>query len=196
MGLITELKQRKVFKVGGAYLVVAWLAVQAVSIGFPAFDAPPWALRVFILIALLGFPIALVMAWVFDITPEGVKLDATTSGSKRLFVAAGLLIVLALGWYFYGQPSFRRGDVATPVAAEQHSIAVLPFFNMSGKPDEDYFSDGMTEELLNVLAKVPQLKVVARTSVFEFKGKGGDVRYIGRKLGVAYIVEGSVRRDG
>jgi TolB-like protein len=192
----SELKRRKVFKVGAAYLIVAWLAVQAASIGFPAFDAPPWALRIFILIALLGFPIAVVMAWVFDMTPEGVKLDAQTSGSKRLFAVAALLIVLALGWYFYGQPSFRKGDVNTPAVADRNSIAVLPFTNISGKPDEDYFSDGMTEELLNVLAKVPQLKVVARTSVFQFKGKGGDIREIGRKLGVTNVVEGSVRRDG
>jgi TolB-like protein len=192
----TELKRRKVFKVGAAYLVVAWLAVQAASIGFPAFDAPPWALRIFILIALLGFPIAVVMAWVFDVTSEGVKLEAGKSGSKLLFAAAALLIVLALFWYFYGQPSFRKGDVTTPAVADRNSIAVLPFTNISGKADEDYFSDGMTEELLNVLAKVPQLKVVARTSVFQFKDKGGDVREIGRKLGVMNIVEGSVRRDG
>jgi adenylate cyclase len=137
-----------------------------------------------------------VMAWVFDVTPEGVKLDADTSGSKRLFAAAALLVLLALGWYFYGQPSFRKGDAVTPIVTDQNSIAVLPFANMSGKADEDYFSDGMTEELLNVLAKVPQLKVVARTSVFQFKGKGGDIREIGRKLGVTNIVEGSVRRDG
>jgi adenylate cyclase len=167
-----ELKRRKVFKVGAAYLIVAWLAVQAASIGFPAFEAPPWALRVFILIALLGFPISVVMAWVFDVTPAGVKLDAGASGSKGLFAAAVLLIALALGWYFYGQPSFRKGDVATPTVADPNSIAVLPFANMSGKTEEDYFSDGMTEELLNVLAKVPQLKVVARTSVFQFKDKG------------------------
>jgi TolB-like protein/tetratricopeptide (TPR) repeat protein len=196
MGLFDELKRRKVFKVGAAYLVVAWLVVQAASIGFPAFDAPPWALRIFILISLLGFPIAVVMAWVFDITPEGVRLDANTSGNKRLFAAAALLVVLALGWYFYGQPSFRKGDLDTPATANRNSIAVLPFANMSGKSDQDYFSDGMTEELLNVLAKVPQLKVVARTSVFQFKGKGGDIRDIGRKLGVTNVVEGSVRRDG
>ena len=191
-----ELKRRKVFKVGAAYLVVAWLVVQAASIGFPAFDAPPWVLRVFILAALLGFPIAVVMAWMFDITPGGVRLDTSTSGSNRLFALAALLVVLALGWYFYGQPSFRKGDAATPIKADQNSIAVLPFVNMSGKADEDYFSDGMTEELLNVLAKVPQLKVVARTSVFQFKDKGGDIREIGRKLGVTNIVEGSMRRDG
>src|SRR5216110_1897105 len=88
-----ELKRRKVFKVGAAYLIVAWLAVQAASIGFPAFDAPPWALRIFILIALLGFPISVVMAWVFDITREGVKLDSHTSGSTRLFAVAALLVV-------------------------------------------------------------------------------------------------------
>jgi adenylate cyclase len=191
-----ELKRRKVFKVGAAYLIMAWLAVQAASIGFPAFEAPSWALRIFILIALMGFPIAVVMAWAFDVTREGVKLDAGASGSKGLFAAAALLIVLALGWYFYGQPSFRKGDVATPTIADKNSIAVLPFANVSGKADEDYFSDGMTEELLNVLAKVPQLKVVARTSVFQFKEKGGDIREIGHKLGVANIVEGSVRRDG
>src|SRR5438552_9450369 len=192
----SELKRRKVFKVGAAYLIVAWLAVQAASIGFPAFDAPPWALRIFILIALLGFPIAVVMAWVFDITREGVKLDSQTRGRKGLFGVAALLIVLALDLYFYGQPSFRKRDMTTPAVADRNSIAVLPFANMSGKADQDYFSDGMTEELLNVLAKVPQLKVVARTSVFQFKAKGGDIREIGRKLGVTNIVEGSVRRDG
>ncbi len=196
MSLVDELKRRKVFKVGAGYLVVAWLAVQAASIAFPTFEAPLWALRVFILVALLGFPIVLVLTWMIDLTPDGVKLDPDVSGSKRVLAGAALLVVLALGWYFYGQPSFRKGDAATPVVASQNSIAVLPFANMSGKADQDYFSDGMTEELLNVLAKVPQLKVVARTSVFQFKNQGGDVREIGRKLGVSHIVEGSVRRDG
>lgn len=199
MSLIDELKRRKVFKVGAAYVVVAWLAIQAVSIGFPAFDAPPWVLRVFILVALLGFPLSVVMAWVFDVSSAGVKLDPATGGSKRVYAIAATLVVIALGWYFYGQPSFRKGDADTPVslkASNPYTLAVLPFDNMSGDPKQDYFSDGMTEELLDVLAKVPQLKVVARTSVFVFKGKGGDVREIGRKLGVANIVEGSVRRDG
>ncbi len=196
MSLLDELKRRKVLKVGAAYLVVAWLAVQAASIGFPAFDAPPWALRIFILVVLLGFPIALVLTWVIDLTPDGLKIDSGTAGRKRVFAAAAVLIVLALGWYFHGQPSFRKGDAATPAVADRNSIAVLPFANMSGKPDQDYFADGMTEELLNVLAKLPQLQVVARTSVFQFKGQGGDVREIGRKLGVSHIVEGSVRRDG
>jgi len=194
MSLIAELTRRKVLKVGGAYLVVAWLAVQAVSIGFPAFDAPPWALRVFILMAMLGFPIALVFAWAFDMTPDGVKSEgSSTRATVGVYVAAAALAGLALGWYFKGQPSYRVGDVP---ASTSPSVAVLPFANMSGKADEEYFSDGMTEELLNVLAKIPKLNVAARTSVFEFKGKGGDVREIGRKLGVSHIVEGSIRRDG
>ena len=193
MSLIAELKRRNVFKVGAAYLVVAWLAVQAVSIGFPAFDAPPWVLRVFILVAMLGFPIALVFAWAFDRTPDGVKIEVRTRANVGVYLGAAALVALALGWYFKGQPSYRAGDIP---ASSGPSVAVLPFANMSGKADEDYFSDGMTEELLNVLAKIPKLNVAARTSVFEFKGKGGDVREIGRKLGVTYIVEGSVRRDG
>ena len=197
MSLIAELKRRKVFKVGAAYLVVAWLAVQAMSIGFPAFDAPPWALRIFILISLLGFPIAVVMAWVFDVTPEGVKFDADASDSKRLFAVSGLLIVLAVGWYFYGQPSFRRGDAATPTAAApRKSIAVLAFLDYSPKHDQEYFSDGMSEEILNALAQVKDLKVAGRTSSFFYKGRNEDLRTIGKALGVANILEGSVRKQG
>ena len=204
MSLISELRRRKVFRVAAGYLVVAWLAIQAASIGFPAFDAPPWALRVFILVAFLGFPLALVMTWLFDFTPEGLRADASRVGTKRLAAVAAVLAALAVVWYFYGQPALRKGDAvtsqvtATPAApaAAPNSIAVLPFVNMSGEADQEYFSDGMTEELLNVLARMPNLKVTARTSVFEFKGKGGDVREIGRKLGVSHVVEGSVRRDG
>ena len=204
MSLLAELKRRKVFKVGAAYLVVAWLAVQAASIALPTFEAPLWALRIFILIALLGFPIAVVMAWVFDITPEGIKLDASASGSKRLFAVAILLIALALGWYFYGQPSFRRGDmttaahapVTTAVAIPRKSIAVLPFTDLSPGHDQEYFSDGMAEEILDELAQVQDLKVAARTSSFSFKGKNEKIQAIGEALGVANVLEGSVRTQG
>ena len=203
MSLIAELKRRKVFKVGAAYLVVAWLAVQAASIGFPAFDAPPWALRIFILVSLLGFPLALVLAWVLDATPEGLKLETSTSGSKRLFAAAALLIVLALGWYFYGQPSLRKDDVAAAAQAPTSatnttpakSIAVLAFTDLSPGHDQGYFSDGMSEEILNALAKVKDLKVAGRTSSFSFKGKNEDLRGIGKTLGVANVLEGSVRKQ-
>ena len=180
MSLISELKRRKVFKVGAAYLVVAWLAVQAASIAFPTFEAPLWALRVFILVTLLGFPLALVMAWIFDVTPEGLRLDTAVSGSKRVFAVAALLMVLALGWYFRGQPAFRQEPAPAPAAAasiaaaspkvDATSIAVLPFVDMSQAKDQEYFSDGLSEELLNLLAQLPQLRVIARTSSFSFKG--------------------------
>jgi TolB-like protein len=201
MSLIAELQRRKVFKVGAAYLVVAWLAVQAASIGFPAFDAPPWALRVFILVCLLGFPLALVMAWIFDATPDGVKFDAGTPGSSRVFTAATVLIVLALGWYFYGQPSFRKGDATTPAAypaaaAPKNSIAVMAFDDLSPAHDQEYFSDGMSEEILNALARVKGLKVIGRSSSFQYKGKNIDARQVGQALDVAHLLQGSVRRQG
>jgi TolB-like protein len=208
---LSELTRRKVFKVGAAYIIVAWLAVQVASIAFPAFDAPAWVLRIFILVSLLGFPISLVFAWAFELTPDGLKTDTSSTGSKYVLVFIVALVLLAFAWYFKGQPTYRsdtdselmvskqtaseKSEQKTVVVASKNSIAVLPFANMSGK-DEDYFSDGMTEELLNVLAKIPQLKVVARTSVFEFKDKGGDIRDIGQKLNVAHIIEGSIRRDG
>src|SRR5688572_24489726 len=147
MSLIDELKRRKVFKVGAAYLVVAWLAVQGASIGFPAFDAPPWVLRVFILVALLGFPVTLVMAWVFDATPEGVTFDPVRTGSKRVIAVAVALAALALGWFFYGQASVRPGEhvvanaaPAAPVApaVNPKSIAVLAFTDLSPGKDQEY----------------------------------------------------------
>ena len=190
MSLFAELRQRKVFKVGGAYLVVAWLAIQAASIAFPTFDAPAWALRVFILVVLLGFPLALVLAWVFDITPEGVKASPSPVGNKRIYAAAGVLVVLALLWYYVGAPAFRAGDV------DAHAIAVLPFENMSGEKDNEYFSDGISEEILNVLAQTPGLKVAARTSSFSFKGKSMDVPAIAHALKVRMVLEGSVRKQG
>jgi TolB-like protein len=210
MSLLAELQRRKVFKVGAAYLVVAWLAVQAASIAFPTFEAPPWALRVFILLCLLGFPLALVMAWIFDATPEGVKVDARGTGTKRVFGSAAVLVVLALGWYFYGQPAFRRAETAKAAAiaasvaaaapavatAPEKSIAVLPFVDMSENHDQEYFSDGIAEELLNRLAQFPDLSVAARTSAFQFKGKNLDVADIGRQLRVAHVLEGSVRKSG
>src|SRR5688500_11613555 len=115
MSLLAELKRRKVFKVGAAYLVVAWLAVQAASIGFPAFEAPPWALRIFILVALLGFPLAVVLAWVLESTEEGVRLDPVRKGTKRVTAVAVALAALAIVWYLKGQPAFRPGDA--PVGA-------------------------------------------------------------------------------
>jgi TolB-like protein/Flp pilus assembly protein TadD len=190
MSLFDELKRRRVFRVAAAYVVVAWLAVQAASIGFPAFDAPPWAMRIFILVVALGFPLALVLAWAFEITPEGVRLESAAVGNKRVYAAAGILAALAIAWYVAQRPASHTGE------ADAHSIAVLPFVNMSNDPAQEFFSDGIAEELLNQLAQFPDLMVAARTSAFQFKGKNLDVADIGRKLNVAHVLEGSVRKDG
>jgi TolB-like protein/Tfp pilus assembly protein PilF len=214
MSFFDELKRRKVFKIGVGYLVVAWLVVQVASIAFPAFDAPTWALRIFILVLLLGFPISLLFAWAFEVTPEGVRPDRSEAGNKRLVLVAVALVALAFAWYFKGQPTVRdaigeRKSVAANApaaavpapaaalpAADPLSIAVLPFVDMSQAHDQEYFSDGLSEELLNLLAQLPQLKVIARTSSFSFKGKEVDVATIARQLHVAQVLEGSVRKSG
>ncbi len=200
MTLVTELKRRKVFKVAAAYLVVGWLLIQVAATVAPQLNLPEWAPRLITFTILLGFPIVLVMAWIFDVTPEGIKVDASRAGSKRMFVVAAVMTALSLGWYFHrqAQPTAVAAApraAATPTASER-SIAVMPFLNMSSDKDQDYFSDGMTEEILNALAKVPKLEVTARTSVFSLKGQNHDVRELGKMLGVAYLLEGSVRKAG
>jgi adenylate cyclase len=207
MSLFEELKRRKVFKVGVGYLVVAWLVVQVASIGFPAFDAPPWALRIFILVLLLGFPISLLFAWAFDVTPEGVRADRAERGNKRFILVTVVLIALAFAWYFKGQPSYRdvapaaKAAPAVAAAPAAHkfparSIAVLPFVNMSTDAENEFFSDGISEEILNSLARIDGMQVVGRTSSFQFKGKNADLRTVGEVLGVGAVLEGSVRREG
>ena len=213
MSLLAELKRRKVFKVGAAYLVVGWLVIEVAATILPQFNVPEWAPRLVTLLVALGLPIALVMAWVFDVTPNGVKVDASHSGSKRIFAIAGVLAVVALGWYFLGRPAFQSGDPATPTAVAakvtapeadaipgnsvpEKSIAVLAFADLSPQHDQDYFSDGIAEEILNALAQVKDLKVAGRTSSFSFKGKNEDLRVIGETLGVAHVLEGSVRKQG
>jgi TolB-like protein len=166
MRLLAELNRRNVLKVGAAYLVIAWLAVQVASIGLPAFDAPPWALRAFILLLLLGFPLAIAMAWALEMTPEGLRLDSARSGEQHALTTA-----------------------------KAKSIAVLPFADLSPGHDQEYFSDGMAEEILNALARVGDLKVSGRTSSFYFKGRNEELRKIGETLGVAHILEGSVRKQ-
>lgn len=191
MSFIAELRQRKVFRVAAAYLVVAWVAVQAASIALPAFDAPAWMLRVVILLFALGFPVVLLLSWALDLTPEGLQFEVRKAGNKRMAALAALLAGLALAWYFIGQPAVRRQQVAG-----ERSIAVLPFVNMSGDRANQYFSDGLAETTLDMLAQVPDLKVIARTSSFAFRDGGTDVREIGRRLGAAHLLEGSVQQAG
>jgi len=221
MRLIAELKRRNVFRMAGLYLVAAWLIVQVAETLLPLFGTPTWVLKALVLLLALGFVPMLVFAWVFELTPEGLKRDGevatpaalTPQSGQRLNGAIISLLVLALAFFAFERfvllpqrESAARTEAAPTAAqsrpqsprsdADPRSIAVLPFANISAAADNDYFSDGMTEELLNVLAGVPQLKVVARTSVFRFKDSAADVRAIGADLGVAHIVEGSVRRDG
>jgi TolB-like protein/Tfp pilus assembly protein PilF len=210
MSLVEELQRRKVLKVGGAYLVLAWLAVQVASIIFPTFDAPVSALRVFILILALGFPICVVMAWLIDATPEGLKLDPATKGNKRVFAIAAVIAALAVSWYFVGQPALRESPAAVtaattasaapadakPKGPPPRSIAVLPFVDMSQGKDQEYFSDGITEEILNALTRIEGLQVAGRTSSFHFKGRNESLQSIGSQLGVSHVLEGSVRKSG
>lgn len=205
MNLLAELKRRKVFKIGAAYVVVAWLVVQVASIAFPAFDAPAWVLRIFILIAFLGLPIALVFAWAFDFHPDGIQSETRSRSDKLIFLIAAMLVALAFVWYFKGQPANRAGELPPVVAApaskpaspvvNPQSVAVLPFVNMSGDKDNEFFSDGISEELLNALVRVDGLGVASRTSSFAFKGKNVAASEIARQLKVRYILEGSVRKQ-
>jgi TolB-like protein/Flp pilus assembly protein TadD len=190
MSFFAELKQRKVVRVTLVYLLVAWVAIQAASIALPAFDAPAWTLRVVILLFALGLPLVLLLTWALELTPEGVRVAAAGPGGMRMAVIAAVVAGLALGWYFL--PALRPGHKAVA----QRSIAVLPFVNMSGDKANDYFSDGLAETTLAMLAQVPDLKVIARTSSFAFKGKPEDVREIGRQLDAANLLEGSVQQAG
>ncbi len=189
MSLFSELKRRSVFKVGVAYLVVAWVVIQVADTVAPQLGLPEWAPRFITLLVLLGFPLAVVLAWIFDITPEGIRADATP-GNKGVFVVGTVVGLAVLGWYV---PQLLRAPGAT---ADTRSIAVLPFVNMSGDPDQEYFSDGISEEILNVLARAPELRVAARTSSFAFKGQNLELPDIARALQVGMVLEGSVRQQG
>lgn len=193
-----ELKRRNVYKVAIAYAVVAWLLIQAGSILFPTFEAPGWVMKVFVLVIALGFPIALVLAWAFELTPEGIaRTDEDAAVSRRRGSRVWIYVVLvgtalSIGLFFLG----RYTASAPGMAAGEKSIAVLPLVNQSGDPGQEYFSDGLTEELINGLGQIPGLRVIGRNSSFHLKGKAGDSRAVGQALGVAHLLEGSVRKMG
>jgi TolB-like protein/Flp pilus assembly protein TadD len=201
-----ELKRRNVYKVAVAYAVVAWLVIQAASIFLPAFNAPQWAMQIVILILVIGFPVALVFSWAFEITPEGIKLESEIEPNKsikqrtgRKIVAVTIaLAVVAAGLFVY-QLVRSKSDIAgspTTTAIANKSIAVLPFDNLSRDPDNAYFCEGVQDEILTRLAKVAELKVISRTSTEQFRSKPGNVGDIARQLGVAHILEGSVQKAG
>ena len=187
---LAEIRRRKVFRVAGAYLVVAWLIIQIADTVAPQLNLPDWAPRLITFALFLGFPLALVLAWAFDITPLGVRTDKKGAGGIGLYLIAAAIAIAATGWYL------NDGKPAVPVSDGSASIAVLPFVNMSGDPDNEYFSDGITEEILNVLAQLPSLKVASRTSSFAFKNQAREIPDIARELHVDLVLEGSVRRQG
>ena len=212
----SELKRRNVYKVAVAYLVVAWLIIQAASIFLPAFNAPQWAVQVVILILIVGFPIALVFSWAFEITPEGIKLESEIEGDKsiarrtgRKIVALTIVVaVIAAGLFVFqmlrSKPPrvVEGGAPATPAenglagarsSIPEKSIAVLPFDNLSRDPDNAYFVEGIQDEILTRLAKISDLKVIARSSTLRFKNRG-DLPQIAQQLGVAHLLEGSVQK--
>jgi TolB-like protein len=216
VSLISELRRRNVFRVGIAYLVVAWLLLQVVDVVAPMLELPDWALKFVLLLLVIGFPVALLLAWAFELTPEGIRREGEAppgAGRGRGFdviVFVGLIVALGwFGWSRMADDGVGSTDVLTaapaggdesaqsgPVDDQGTSIAVLPFVNMSPDPDQEYFSDGISEELLNVLSRVPGLRVASRTSAFAFKGENRNLMEIGEILEVDHILEGSVRKSG
>jgi serine/threonine-protein kinase len=196
-----ELKRRNVYKVAIAYAVIGWLVIQIASTILPTFHAPEWVVQSLIVIVALGFPIALVIAWAFELTPEGLKRTETADGAPQRSKSRAWIYVVALGatvslgLFFLVRFTANMKNAST-VSSENKSIAVLPLVNTSGDVANDYFSDGLSEELIAVLAKIPGLKIIGRSSSFLFKGKLEDSRTIGQKLGVANLLEGSVRKQG
>ena len=193
-----ELVRRRVLSVAAAYFIVGWLLIEIASVMFPTFEAPTWTLKVFSLIVVLGFPLALVFVWAFELTPNGIQRDRDHSPvhkvSRPAMLAAATAVLLLVG----GATAYVL-DIRLPgttIANVDPSVAVLPFVNLSDEPESDYFSDGLSEEVLNTLARIPGLRVPARTSSFAFRGRDEDIRVIGNSLNVATVLEGSVRRSG
>lgn len=211
--LIEELKRRNVFRVGLAYAVIAWLILQVSGLVVPYLGLPQWTMPFLIFILAIGFPLILVFAWAFELTPQGLKRstgvaeEASTlpTTAKRLNQLTTGVLCLAVAlllidrFFFTGKSnSSAQNETTTEESADKsyESIAVLPFVNMSDEKQQEYFSDGISEELLNLLAKVRELRVAARTSSFAFKGQNMDIKEIARQLDVDTVLEGSVRLSG
>ena len=193
-GFFEEVKRRKVYRVAAAYIIAAGGVIQLASAAFPAWELPNWALRLVIALLLLGFPIALVLAWAYDITAQGVRATPSPAvpGSHRrrniiMLVATGVIISAAAGFFLLPRVSAHKVD---------KSIAVLPFESLSDEKENAYFADGIQDDVLTNLSKIGDLKVISRTSVMPYRGKTSNLREIGKALGVGSILEGSVRRIG
>jgi TolB-like protein/Tfp pilus assembly protein PilF len=222
MSLFNELKRRNVIRMALLYVVAGWVVLQIADVLFDPLGLPDWTFRLVLGLLLLGFPFALIFAWVFEMTPQGLKrerdIDRSSAGIEhaghKMNILIAVLLVVAIAGLVIdrlipedgapvppaseatGAPAADAAAPATAPEAGEPSVAVLPFVNISGDPENEYFSDGLSEELLNTLVRVGGLKVTGRTSSFAFKGQSLDLREIGRQLNVANVLEGSVRKAG
>src|SRR5713226_8836480 len=194
-GFFEELQRRKVYRVAVAYIIAAGFIIQIGSAVFPAWELPNWTLRFVVVLLLIGFPIALILGWAYDVTPQGIRATPTTSapGTHRrrnliMLIATGVVVSAAAGFFLLPRASAHKID---------KSIAVLPFQNLSDEKENAYFADGMQDDILTNLSKIGDLKVISRMSVMSYRGDGvRNAREIGKALGVATLLEGSVRRAG
>jgi len=202
MSILRELQRRNVLRVAAGYVALSWLIVQVMDTLAEAFSFTGDHIRMAVIVLAVGFIPAMIISWAFELTPEGLKRDADVrhdtlaakASKQRLdrFVMAALALAVA---YFVIDELLiepRQG----PVTVSERSIAVLPFVNMSSDPEQEYFSDGISEELLNLLARIPELRVISRSSAFSYKGKDVNVPDVARELNVAHVLEGSVRKAG
>ncbi|MBT8448758.1 MAG: hypothetical protein KJO69_03660, partial [Gammaproteobacteria bacterium] len=212
--LISELKRRNVFKVAVGYSILGWVVLQVADVVVPVLELPEWTLKFVLFVGLLGFPFALFFAWAYELTPDGLKRDdevsteesITSETGKKINYAITALLVVAIGFLLWERQTPDNGTNDTVVAQQEldaatasettTSIAVMPFVNMSADPDQEYFSDGISEEILNVLAQVPKLHVTSRSSAFTFKNSNLKLSEIAKQLQVSNILEGSIRKSG
>src|SRR5215472_1007147 len=193
-GFFEEVKRRKVYRVAAAYIIAAGGIIQLASATFPAWELPNWSLRLVILLLLVGFPIALIFAWAFDITAQGIRATPQTTAPRTrrqrniiMLIATGVVISAATGFFLLPRVAAHKVD---------KSIAVLPFENLSDEKENAYFADGIQDDLLTNLSKIGDLRVISRTSVMQYRGRPSNLRDIGKALNVSNILEGSVRRSG
>src|SRR6266850_3896932 len=191
-GFFDEVKRRKVYRVAVAYVIAGGGIIQLASAAFPAWELPNWSLRLVIVLLLIGFPIALVLAWAYDITPQGIQGTPTTPGVHRrrnliLLIVAAVIISASAGFFLLPRAVRNKID---------KSVAVLPFQNLSSDPDNAYFADGIQDEVLTRLTKIGDLKVISRTSTQGYQSEPGNLAEIAKQLGVANILEGSVQKAG
>src|SRR6201997_4765309 len=190
-GFFEELQRRKVYRVAAAYIVAAGFLIQMASATFPAWELPNWSLRFVIVLLLIGFPIAVILAWAYDITAQGIQITPTTGAHRRrnliLLIATAVIVSAAAGFFLLPRVVREKVD---------KSVAVLPFQNLSSDPENAYFADGIQEEVLTRLAKIADLKVISRASTQQYQSQGGNLAEIAKQLGVANILEGSVQKAG